>query len=93
MQTCACCGVPTLYLLATSTGAQPCCGRVRCEGKLRDGVDLLEAPRSRGLTIELRELRTALRDAVTAQPGCVYGPRCEDCWVCRAKALLDRTSA
>lgn len=89
MHSCASCGRPTPYRLVTTTGVHACCGRVRCEAKLRDGVDVPAHP-SKGPTIEVRELRRALQDAVTAHAACVYGPRCEDCWVCRAKALLER---
>jgi len=39
---------------------------------------------------KVRALKRALRDAVEASNSkCVYGPECDDCWVCRAKDILD----
>lgn len=39
---CAECGRPTPYLLTVGEGYVPCCGRFRCEVRLRDGEDVPE---------------------------------------------------
>lgn len=82
---CANCGRITHYILATPKGSVGCCGRLRCEVKLRDGIDLPDPPPPQR-TIEVRELRAALRDAI-GHGQCP--PGCEDCWVCRGRTLLD----
>lgn len=61
MPNCECCGAATYYRLVVATGkAVPCCGRFRCEEKLRDGVDVPDT-HPRANTIEMREALYRLR--------------------------------
>lgn len=84
---CGGCGRPTPYAIATANGYQPCCGRVRCEAKVRDGEDLPEP--SRRLSIHERELGRVLQEAIERVPCSCPN---DSCWVCRGFALLEASA-